>query len=334
MSRGLGEGRAKALSLWVFKRTLRSFALLVGASFLIYATLRTAPGNMVDLILGINGTEEARQLLRVEFGLDQNVIMGYLEWFLRALTGDLGRSVTFSPGDNVAEVASGAFMVTISLSVLSLLLSVTLAFALAVALGRPQAKHNLLLTPLSYLNAAPSFVVAIVLAHSINAFIFMQLEGGGRMGPSWYPIPTYQSISESLAPFSFAMISISHGDGLFMDLFNALRAELRAVGGAQYMNAVRAKGAPVLPHMVKNLIVPTLSIFTARLPLVLSAVVVVEYIFTLDGSGYLLLEAARVRDVPLVVGVSLFFISAVIVMNLILDLVKAAVDPREVTRVG
>jgi peptide/nickel transport system permease protein len=61
---------------------------------------------------------------------------------------------------------------------------------------------------------------------------------------------------------------------------------------------------------------------------------VVEYIFTLNGSGYLLLEAAKKRDVPVVVGVSLFFIAAVIVMNLILDLVKATVDPREVTRVG
>ena len=334
MSSRLDETRGWSLSVWVFKRTLRSFALLVGASFLIYATLRTAPGNMVDLILGINGTEEARSALRAEFGLDQGIIMGYGEWAVRALTGDLGRSITFSPGDNVAEVASSAFLVTLALSVLSLIVSVTLAFALAVALGRPRPKHNLLLTPLSYLNAAPSFVVAIVLTSCINALIYMQLEGGGCMGPSWYPIPTYQAISESLAPFSFAMISISLGDGLFIDLFNALRAELRSVSGAQYMNAVRAKGAPVLPHMVKNLIVPTLSIFTARLPLVLSAVVVVEYIFTLDGSGYLLLEAARVRDVPLVVGVSLFFIAAVICMNLILDLVKAAVDPREVTRVG
>lgn len=334
MSQGLDEQKGWALSVWVLKRTLRSFALLVGASFLIYATLRTAPGNMVDLVLGINGTEESRALLRAEFGLDQGIIMGYVEWGLRALTGDLGRSITYSPGDYVAEVAFGAFLVTLALSVLSLIVSVTLAFSLAIALGRPQAKHNLLLTPLSYLNAAPSFVVAIVLTSCINALIYMQLEGGGRMGPIWYPIPTYKAISETLAPFSFAMISISLGDGLFIDLFNVLRAELRAVGGAQFMNAVRAKGAPVLPHMVKNLIVPTLSIFTARLPIVLSAVVVVEYIFTLDGSGYLLLEAARMRDVPLVVGVSLFFIAAVIFMNLILDLVKAAVDPREVTRVG
>jgi peptide/nickel transport system permease protein len=99
-----------------------------------------------------------------------------------------------------------------------------------------------------------------------------------------------------------------------------------------FISAVRAKGAAVRSHLIKNLIVPTLSVFTARLPLVLSAVVIVEYIFTLDGSGYLLLQAAKNRDVPVVVGVSLFFIFAVIVMNLILDLVKALVDPREVAK--
>ncbi len=330
MSSRLGLG---ATGLWALQRAARSVALLVGASFLVYATLRTAPGNMVDLVLGLNGTEESRATLRAEFGLDSGVLLGYLRWAARAVTGDLGRSITFSPGEGVAELAVGAFAVTLGLALVSLLLSVTFAYALALALGRPQPRQGLLLGPLSFLNAAPSFVVAVCLAHGINALIHMQLQGGGRVGPSWYPIPTYQSISDSLAPFSFAMISISLGDGLFMDLFNAIRAELRAVSGAQFMNAVRAKGAQTRPHIIKNLIVPTLSIFTARLPLVLSAVVVVEYIFTLDGSGYLLFEAAKVRDVPVVVGVSLFFIAAVILMNLALDIVKAKVDPREVTRV-
>jgi peptide/nickel transport system permease protein len=65
---------------------------------------------------------------------------------------------------------------------------------------------------------------------------------------------------------------------------------------------------------------------------VLSAVVIVEWIFTLDGSGFLLLEAAKNRDLPVVVGVSLFFILSVIVMNLVLDVVKALVDPREVAK--
>ena len=119
-----------------------------------------------------------------------------------------------------------------------------------------------------------------------------------------------------------------------MDLLNALRAEVNQLSSAQFINAIRAKGANPRPHLIKNLIVPTLSIFTARLPLVLSAVIIVEYTFSLDGSGYVLFEAAKRRDLPMVVGVSLCFITAVILMNLILDVVKAQVDPREVAHEG
>ena len=236
------------------------------------------------------------------------------------------------PGEPVLELAGPAFMVTLAIAICSLLLSITVAYVLAYLLGPPRPRQAILLGPIQLLNAAPSFVVAICLTKVINEIVLFQLSGGGQIPPIWYPIPTYQKISDTLAPFTFAVLSISLGDGLFTDLFNALRSELSALNHSLFINAVRAKGAPTTKHLFKNLIIPTLSIFTARLPLVLSAVVIVEYIFTLDGSGYLLLQAAKTRDVPVVVGVSLFFIFAVIVMNLILDLMKAIIDPREVAK--
>ena len=285
---------------------------------------------MADLILGINGTPEMKHALRVEFGLDVTIIEGYFRWIGRAFMGDLGTSITFMPGEPVMAMSAYAFSVTLGISLVSLIVGVSFAYLLAHLLGAPQPKQRFLLGPLSLLNAAPSFVVAVCLTNIINHLIYLQLQGGGQIPPTWYPIPTYQSISDSVAPFLFAVIAITLGDGLFTDLLNALRAELQSLKSAQFMNAIRAKGASPRPHLIKNLIVPTLSIFTARLPLVLSAVVIVEYIFNLDGSGYMLLQAAKSRDVPVVVGVSLFFILSVILMNLILDLVKANVDPREV----
>ena len=318
--------------MWFGSKLLRGFSLLGGASFIIYATLRSAPGDMVDLILGLNGTPEMKADLRVEFGLDLNILEGYARWAWRALNGDLGISITFMPGEPVLALAGPAFLVTLGIAVVSLLSSIAVAYGLAIILGPPRSRQAFLLGPIQLLNAAPSFVVAICLAKSVNELIQFQLAAGGQIPPPWYPIPTYQKITDSIAPFCFAALSISLGDGLFTDLFNALRAELTSLNESLFISAVRAKGAAVNKHLIKNLIVPTLSVFTARLPLVLSAVVIVEYIFTLDGSGYLLLQAAKNRDVPVVVGVSLFFIFAVIVMNLILDLVKALVDPREVAK--
>lgn len=317
---------------WGAAKLARGCFLLFGSSFIIYATLRSAPGDMVDLILGLNGTPEMKADLRTEFGLDLNVFEGYLRWAWRAMNGDLGISITFMPGEPVLALAGPAFLVTLGIAVVSLLSSIVIAYGLSIMLGPPRPRQAFLLGPIQLLNAAPSFVVAICLAKLINELIQFQLSGGGQIPPSWYPIPTYQKITDSVAPFTFAALSISLGDGLFTDLFNALRSELNSLNDSLFINAVRAKGASVRNHLIKNLIVPTLSIFTARLPLVLSAVVIVEYIFTLDGSGYLLLQAAKNRDVPVVVGVSLFFIFAVIVMNLILDLVKVLVDPREVAK--
>lgn len=119
-----------------------------------------------------------------------------------------------------------------------------------------------------------------------------------------------------------------------MDMFNTVRAEISAVRNAQFIAAVRAKGASTAPHTLRNLVVPFISAFAARLPLVLGSVVIVEYFFTLDGAGYLLLEASKQRDFPIVVGLSVLFTLSIIVMNLLADVVRAAIDPREVARNG
>ena len=324
-------------SLWIFARFLRSMLLLIGASFLIYATLRLTPGDMVNQVLGIHATEEMRSVLRKDFGLDSSILVGYIQWCFKALGGDLGVSITFMPGEPVTELAAHSFWVTLQVTLLALCTSIILAFGLAWVLGPPKPQHAMILSPLSFLNAAPSFVIAICLYNIVNRLIqwfnnyLIETGADWLWTPSWYPIPI--NSEDSFVPMLLAVICIALGDGLFTDLFNTLRSELIQVQNAQFMNAIRAKGANPLPHLFKNLIVPTLSVFTARLPLVLSAVVVVEYIFTLSGSGYLLIQAAQKRDLPVLVGVSLFFILAVVISNLLLDVIKAKIDPREISSV-
>ena len=319
---------------WIFwggSKLVRSALLLIGASFIIYATLRLAPGDVVDLILGLGNTAEDKMALRKEFGLDLNFVSGYLRWAARAVTGDLGQSIKVEVGADVLEIAAPAFLITLMIASTSLISLILISYLLASLMGPAQTRSTFLLGPFKLLNAAPSFVIAVCMIKLVNELV-LWWSGGGYLNPSWYPLPQYVKLSDSLVPFLFAVLAISLGDGLFTDLFNTLRSELQMVQRSLFINAVRAKGGYPRSHLVKNLIVPTLSVFTARLPLVLSAVVIVEYIFTLDGSGYLLLQAAKNRDVPVVVGVSLFFIFSVIAMNLILDIVKAIVDPREVAR--
>jgi peptide/nickel transport system permease protein len=121
--------------LWLVSKVIRGFSLLVGSSFIIYAVLRSAPGDMVDLILGLNGTPEMKSALRTEFGLDVNVLEGYIRWGWRAINGDLGISITFMPGEPVLDLAGPAFLVTLAIAIASLIFSIFIAYLLAYLLG-------------------------------------------------------------------------------------------------------------------------------------------------------------------------------------------------------
>jgi len=323
--------RALPLVLAALRRLAGSLGLLVGASFIIYMTVRLAPGDVVDAISPMGTPPEVKAQLAAEFGLDRDPVTGYAAWLGRSAVGDFGESLAFSPGESVMEVAVPAFKRTLTLCGLTLFAGLTIALGLAVLLGEPRPRQQLFTAPAYVLTSTPSFVVAVLFAQGMNWLIHAYVEGGGFETPIWYPIPIY---ADSIMPYVFAGFAMLAGDGLFMDWFNTLRAELLGLRQAQFITAIRAKGARTTGHLARNLLVPIVSSFAARLPLVLGSVVIVEYIFTLDGAGYVLLEASRLRDFPMVVGLSVLFTATIIAVGLAADLIRALVDPREVARGG
>lgn len=323
--------RGIRLLLAALRRTGAGLVLLIGASFIIYFTIRSAPGDAIDAISPMGTPPDVKAKLAAEFGLDQGPLAGYVTWLGRSAQGDFGESLVFSPGEPVMSVAGPAFLRTLLLSALALLVCGALALLGAMMLGDASARQQWLTGPLYFFTAAPSYVVAVLFIQAANWSIHRFVYEAGYETPVWYPIPIS---SDSSMPYLFAGAVLLAGDGLFMDYLNAVRAELQALRHAQFIAAVRAKGAGVLRHMARNLVVPLTSAYAARLPIVLGGVVIVEYIFTLEGAGYLLLESAKQRDFPVVVGISVLFTVTVIAVNLLADVVRAAVDPREVARGG
>ena len=118
------------------------------------------------------------------------------------------------------------------------------------------------------------------------------------------------------------------GDGLFADYSNGFRSDYNRIRSAPFIAAIQSKGASVTRHVFRNMIVPTVDAFAARLPLVLGSVIIVENMFGLTGGGWYLLEAAKERDVPLVVGLSVLFTGTGIFVSLAADVIKTIVDPR------
>ncbi|MCA9543046.1 MAG: ABC transporter permease [Myxococcales bacterium] len=323
--------RALRLLLAAAGRTGGALVLLMGASFVIYITIRSAPGDAIDAISPMGTPPQVKARLLAEFGLDRDPLTGYFAWLFRSARGDFGDSLVVAAGESVMAVAWPAFKITLILSGLTLLASLALALLGALVLGRPAGRQQLLTGPLYVITSAPSFVQAVLLAQGLNWTIHRYWEQLNYETPPWYPIPIY---TDSLMPYVFAGLALLLGDGLFMDFFNAIRAELEGLRDAQFIAAVKAKGARTWGHIARNMLVPLVSGYAARLPIVLGGVVIVEYIFTLEGAGYLLLEASRERDFPVVVGISVLFTATVIGSTLIADVLRTLVDPREVARGG
>ena len=306
--------------------------LLVGASFVIYITIRSAPGDAIDAISPMGTPPEVKQQLLADFGLDRDPVTGYFAWLLRSAVGDFGDSLVVASGESVMTLVWPAFELTLMLSGLALLGALLVALVGGLVLGQGSVRSQIFTAPFYVITTAPSFVVAIILSHVVNLTVQRFVEQAGYVTPSWYPIPIESG--GSLMPYVFAAVTLIAGDGLLVDLFNTVRAEVVSLRESQFIQAIRAKGARTGSHIARNLVVPLVSAYASRLPIVLGGVVIVEYIFTLEGAGYLLLEASRERDFPVVVGISVLFTATIIVSGLIADLVRALIDPREVARGG
>ncbi len=328
------SGHVLLLLLAIGRRAVAGLLLLIGASFVIYLTVRTAPGNAVDAISSMATTEAQRAELMAEFGLDRGPITGFVAWLAEAFRGNFGVSLSTQAGQDVMALAWPAFERTLALCGAALAASVALALGGAILLGDPRPGQQFITGPLYVLTVAPAFVVAVVFAQGVNFLTDKYIVQGGYEPPIWHPLMGFVSASESLMPFVFAGVVLVASDGIFIDLLNALRAELHALRHAQFIAAVRSKGASILVHIARNMVVPVVSAFASRLPMVVGAVVIVEYVFTIEGAGYVLLEASKARDFPVVVGVSVLFTAVIIAVNICADILRAMVDPREVARGG
>lgn len=315
------------------RRVLSGVILLIGASFLIYATVRAAPGDAIDAISPPGTPPEMKAKLAAEFGLDQNIVVGYGSWLSRAAGGDFGQSLVFETGAEVMDVVLPAFGRTFSLSILALLACLLVALLWAAVAGQPGLWGRGITSVLYVFTAAPSFIAAFFFAQITNYYIFTYRIQQNLDPPDWYPL-FWESEGKSIMPYVFAGVVLMVADGMLMDTFNAVRAELLNIKESQFIAAVRAKGAGTFKHIARNLVVPLISAYAARLPLILGGAVIVERIFALNGAGYVLFEAAKYRDFPVVVAVSVCFTATVIFINVLADVVKAAVDPREAAHGG
>lgn len=310
------------MSRYVVRRVAQSAAVLVGVSLLVFAIMPLVPGDPVRLALGTRFDQATYDALIARAGLDQPLVAQYANWISGAVTGDLG--VSFRSGRTVTGLIMERLPATVSLAgaaiVVALLISIPLGTVSAL---RPRSVIDWLATVFSQAGISiPDFWMGIMLI-----LIF-----AGTLG--WLPTGGYVGLTDDPVEWARSLImpavTIGVVSGSIMTRF--VRSSVLEALGQDHVRAAQAKGMrsrDVLSwHVLRNALVPLVTIGGIQLAYLLSGVVVVEIVFSYPGLGQLALQAVQSRDYPLLQGAVLLFAFIFLVVNLVVDLIYARLDPR------
>ncbi len=312
---------------YIIRRLLLIVPTLLILSMLVFLSVRFIPGDAIDAMLGRNELMAAavdREALEHMLGLDVPVHVQYARWIGGiVLDGTLGRSLI---GNRVAVEARiiDRLPVTIELGVLAML--VGLAIALPVGIYSAMRQD----TAADYVGRS----VAIIGLATPNFWLATMVVLYPSLWWAWSPPTQWVPFREDpLGNLGILIIpSVILGTALAAATMRMTRTMMLEVLRQDYVRTAWAKGlrerVVVMRHAVKNALIPVVSLIGLQLPILVGGSVIMENIFNLPGLGRLLLVALEDRDYPVVSGVNLFFATAVVLFNLLIDLLYTWLDPR------
>lgn len=308
-------------------RRLLAFPLvLVGVSVVVFVAIRLVPGDAIIAMLGTEAgllTPQQRQALAVYFGIDQPWPIQYWRWFTGLLTGDLGISVIY--GKPVLTVILTHFPLTLELALLSMLIALSIGVPAGVfAATRNERPADLGVRVLAMVGqSTPSFVVGLVLIYILSAG-FGVLPTMGAFTPFWQD--PLQNLGQMILP------AVTLGFAFAASVTRVSRSAMLDVLSDDYVRTARSKGAPersvIWRHALPNALIPVVTLSGIEFGYLLGGAVIVEQIYALPGLGRMVLQAILQRDYALVQGSVLFIALNFMIVNLLVDLTYAALDPR------
>jgi peptide/nickel transport system permease protein len=297
---------------------------LLGMSIVIFALLRLAPGNIVDILFSTGGyvSEQDKQLIMKELGIDQPIWVQYIEWMKGIATGDLGKSYRY---DLPAwQVIRPLIPVTIELAVLSTIFSILIGVPTGVASAVRQdglVDYALRVFSLAGLSM-PSFWLGMVIILALVAWF------------GWIPPVTLVGPTENfkIHAIQFLLPSLAVGYRSSALITRITRSAMLEVLREDYVRTAYAKGqrkrAVVWNHALKNAMLPVITVIGIEFAFLIGGLIVTETVFNLPGVARFLVQAILWRDYPIVQTLVLFIAIIVIVSNLTVDLLYGWLDPR------
>ena len=296
------------------KHILRFVLLLAAASVVIFALLRAVPGDPARVALGVSATEEAVAELSARLGLDQPLPVQYFDWVSGLLTGDFG--ISMASGKDITDTVLERAEVSLTLTLAAMAVSLAVAVPVGVYLARrTHSPDGVLVGALSQVGIiVPSFLVGIALVALFSV----------RLG--WLPANGWGTPAHAVLPVaSLALVQASI-------LTRYVAASVREEMGTDYVRTGRALGASIgnvlFTSALRNAALPVITVVGVQLASLVVGAVVIERVFTIPGLGTMLLDAVGNRDLATVQTVMMVIVAFTLVVNLIVDLTYAVVDPR------
>jgi peptide/nickel transport system permease protein len=309
------------MSFYIKKGTSFIVTLFL-VSLLTFGVFHILPGDPALIILGPNADPLQLETLRTTLGLDTPLATRYLQWITHALQGNLGTSIRYH--QSVSLLLKERILVSFTLSLMATCFTLLIGVPLGIYLAKTEDSFlGTLLSGITQLGIAiPSFWMGILLTTLFSLVL--------KWIPSTTYVPLTTSVKDSLISLILPSLSISLGTScvLIRYLKNSIALEKKK----PYVQTARSKGlsenAVLLKHILKNALIPTLTILGMLLVDILGGSIIIENVFHIPGLGNLMVNSINSRDFPLIQGIVLYLAFIVVTFNYLIDFLYTLVDPR------
>ena len=301
------------------KRFLQVLPALFGISVVVFLLVHAIPGDPADVILGQRATDERVKAIHHLLGIDRPLLIQYFSFLGHLFQGSLG--VSFYNNTAVSSLIAGRLSATLFLMfggiILALLISLPLAILAASKEGgvRDQVVR---VVPIIGLGMPQVWIgIELILLFGLKIHLFPVSGFGDTF---------FQHLRSTFLP------SLSIAIGLSPILIRSLRAAMLEILEADFVLTAKVKGIGrsrvMLSHVVRNAVIASVTVLGVNIAYLVGSTVIVERVFAIPATGSLMIDAISQRDYPIVQGVTIFFALVVVTVNLLADLIHAALDPR------
>lgn len=306
---------------YILKRILIMIPTFLMVAIVIFCIVNIIPGDPAAIAKGNDSVGDIN-LIRERMGLNRSFLERLGDWFIHMLQGDLGDS--YFLGRSVLDTIKARIPVTLSLATSSLIVAVIVGIPLGIlAALKPNSILDTSIMGISLIGVStPEFFLGLILM-----FVF-------ALNFKWFPSSGYTPITEDFVKWARHMILPAMAFGLGQSAYIArlMRSSMLEIMNQDYIVTARAKGQSeimiVLKHALKNAFLPILTAIGMIYALLLGGAFITESLFRIPGAGALIISSIRKFDFPVVQGALLFVAAAILIVNLVIDILYTFVDPR------